>query len=58
MQTEIIAAAITLVLGLLMGIAGTSYLKFKSLLRILDKALDDDKITSKELEEIFKILRR
>jgi hypothetical protein len=58
MQTEIIAAGITLLLGLLAGIAGTSYLKFKSLLRILDKALDDDKITSKELEEIFKILRR
>jgi hypothetical protein len=58
MEFEFIGYAVTAVLGLLSGYFGAQYQKFKALISVLDRALEDNKISGKEIEEIIKVLKR
>ncbi len=58
MENQFLAYAITAVLGLVSGYFTAQYQKFKSLVSVMDRALEDDKISGKEIEEIIKVLRR
>lgn len=58
MELEIIAYALTALIGLVSGIFSSHYRKFKDILSGLDKSLEDDRITKKEIQELLKILKR
>jgi hypothetical protein len=58
MENEFIGYAITAVIGLFSGYFSAQYQKFKQLISVLDKALEDDKISGKEIEEIIKTMKR
>lgn len=58
MNMEFLAYGITLGIGLIAGYFTSSYRKFKDLVSLFDKAIEDDRITSSEITEIIKVLRR
>ena len=58
LSLQFFAYAATAVLGLVAGSIGAEYKKFKDLLSVIDKAIEDNKITTKEITEVMRIVRR
>jgi len=49
---------IPVITSFLIGMLGGWYIKFKKILKALNKALEDDKLTEEELKAIYEIIRR
>jgi len=54
---DLIAYGLTLLIGVVSGYAGSSYLKLKKIVSLLNEILKDDRITSEEVKQILELIR-